>query len=73
MIAVKGLVKDAFFKITDISGTLVYEGQALGGQAVWDGLTYDGNRVQSGIYVVFSTDADGLEKEMTKFLMMGSK
>jgi len=30
-IAIKGLVKDAFVKITDVSGTLIYQTQALGG------------------------------------------
>lgn len=54
-IAIQGLVRDANVKITDLSGKLVYETQALGGQAVWDGRDYNGRRAQTGVYLVFST------------------
>ena len=55
-IAIKGLVRDANVKITDINGRLVYETKALGGQAVWDGNDYNGVRAASGIYLVFSAN-----------------
>jgi len=54
-IAIRGLARDANVKITDVTGRLVYETQALGGQAVWDGRDYNGQRAQSGVYLVFST------------------
>ncbi len=54
-IAIKGLARDANVKITDVTGKLVYEPQALGGQAIWDGNDYNGKRAQSGVYLVFST------------------
>lgn len=53
-IAIKGLARDAVVKITDISGKLVYETNARGGQAVWDGRDYTGRRANSGVYLVFS-------------------
>lgn len=53
-IAIKGLVRDANVKITDISGKLVYETKALGGQAIWDGKDYNGVNAASGVYLVFS-------------------
>ncbi|MCB0569975.1 MAG: hypothetical protein KDC66_09445 [Phaeodactylibacter sp.] len=54
-IAIKGLARDANVKITDVNGKLVYETQALGGQAIWDGRDYNGRRVNTGVYLVFST------------------
>lgn len=57
-IAIKGLVRDALVKITDINGNLVYETRALGGQAIWDGNNANGTRAASGIYLVFSSETD---------------
>ena len=54
-IAIRGLARDASVKITDVTGRLVYETQALGGQAVWDGKDYNGKRAQSGVYLVLSS------------------
>ena len=41
-------------KITDVTGKLVFETESLGGQAVWYGDDYNGRRVSSGVYLVFS-------------------
>ncbi len=54
-IAVKGLIENANVKITDANGKLVYETEAFGGQMIWDGRDYNGRRVQTGVYLVFST------------------
>jgi hypothetical protein len=53
-IAIRGVSRDAVVKITDINGRLVYETRALGGQAIWDGRDYQGKRVHTGVYLVFS-------------------
>ena len=58
-IAIKGLAENANVKITDISGVLIFETTALGGQAIWDGRDYNGRKASTGVYLVFST-ADGL-------------
>ena len=55
-IAIRGLARDANVKITDISGRLVFETTANGGQAIWEGTDYTGRRVASGVYLVFSAD-----------------
>lgn len=65
-IAIRGLVQNARVKITDISGRLVFETRAQGGQAVWSGKDYTGHRPQSGIYLIFATDDNGAEKLVTK-------
>jgi hypothetical protein len=53
-IAIRGLARDAVVKITDVTGKLVFETRAFGGQAIWNGLDYQGRRVRSGVYLVFS-------------------
>jgi ligand-binding sensor domain-containing protein len=58
-IAIKGLAENANVKITDISGVLIFETTALGGQAIWNGRDYNGRKASTGVYLVFST-ADGL-------------
>jgi hypothetical protein len=68
IIAVKGLVKNADVKITDIAGNLVYHTRAEGGQAIWNGLTMDGKRPGTGVYLVFISNDDGSETYVSKIL-----
>lgn len=69
-IAIKGLVKDAIVKITDITGNLVYETRAEGGQAIWNGHNFDGRRANTGVYMVFISSDDGSKKMVTKILFV---
>ncbi len=69
-IAVKGLVRNANVKITDISGNLVWETVAEGGQAIWNGQDLRGRRPGTGVYLVFSTNDDGEETMVTKIMFM---
>ncbi len=54
-IAINGLARDALVKVTDLSGKLVAEGNAAGGQFLWSGTDYNGRRVTSGVYLVFAS------------------
>ena len=58
-IAIRGLVNNAIVKITELDGKLVYQTRALGGQAIWNGKNYRGQRISSGIYLVLVSDDDG--------------
>ena len=69
-IAIKGLPRNADVKITSISGKLVYHTLASGTQAVWNGHGYDGERVHSGVYLVFVSNEDGTETLITKILFI---
>lgn len=69
-IAIKGLVRDANVKITDIRGQVIYETMAEGGQAIWNGYSFDGRKASTGVYLVFITDTDGSEKMVTKILFV---
>ncbi|MBE0639079.1 MAG: T9SS type A sorting domain-containing protein [Bacteroidales bacterium] len=70
IIAINGLVNKADVKITDISGVLIYATKAEGSQATWNGKSMDGRRASTGVYLVFSTDDEGVEKMVTKILFI---
>lgn len=69
-ITVTGLVGNVNVKITDITGNLVFETTALGGQALWNGKNFRGDRVQTGVYLVFCTNEDGSKTHVTKLLFI---
>jgi hypothetical protein len=73
-IAIRGLVADAVVKITDVTGQILFETRALGGQAIWDGKDLNGQQAETGVYLVFSTGAsDGINKPdalVTKILVV---
>lgn len=69
-IYIKGLPSKSDIKITSISGKLVQHIPA-GQPPVWkDGRGMDGQRVQSGVYLVFAATEDGSEKLVTKILFI---
>jgi streptogramin lyase len=68
-VAITGLIRDSEVRITDISGNLVYRTTSLGGQAMWPGTDMSGNRVSTGVYLIFATDRYGTFKCNTKVLV----
>ena len=64
------LMNNSTLKITDISGSLVYETKSEGGQAIWYGTNFKNERVSSGVYMVFCTSEDGTKKFVTKILII---
>ncbi|TAL60775.1 MAG: T9SS type A sorting domain-containing protein [Bacteroidetes bacterium] len=69
-IAITGLVENADVKITDVSGSLVYQTKALGGQAIWYGKNFKGESSRSGVYLVFCSNDDGSKTFITKILLV---
>ncbi len=69
-VTVKGLAENSIVKFTDVSGNVVYETRALGGQAIWNGKLYSGQRVQTGVYLVFAMNTDGSSTMVTKILFI---
>lgn len=69
-IGIEGLVENAFVKITDIAGNLVYETRANGGTAVWNGNTLSGGRVQTGVYLIFSANKKGEETLVSRLAVV---
>ena len=70
LIGIKGLAENAEVKITDITGNVVYETLSEGTTATWDGNSLNGKRVQTGVYMVFSSSSDGAQKEVAKILFI---
>ncbi|TGE07560.1 type IX secretion system anionic LPS delivery protein PorZ [Hymenobacter fodinae] len=58
-VGISGLANNAQVKITDVTGKLVYQTRANGGTVIWNLADYNGRKVQSGVYLVLSSDADG--------------
>lgn len=69
-IAINNLSDDTAVRITTSSGELVYETRSLGGQATWNGRNLNGERIQSGVYLVYATKADGSQGKVGKILFM---
>jgi hypothetical protein len=69
-IGIEGLVENAFVKITDIAGNLVFETRANGGTAVWNGNTLSGGRVETGIYLIFSSNKKGEETLVSRLAVV---
>jgi hypothetical protein len=69
-IGIRGLVNNAIVKITELDGRLVYQTRALGGQAVWDGRNYKGQKISSGVYLVIISDDGRTDKTVTKIVFI---
>lgn len=70
IVAVKGISRDSDFKVTDVSGNLVYHGNSLGGQAIWDLKDISGNRVSSGVYLIYCNSENGSKDAVVKLLVI---
>ena len=69
-VVVTGLVRDSNVKITDITGNIVYQGTSLGGQFAWNCKTKSGERVKTGVYLVFAATPDGAQGVVTKIVVI---
>lgn len=70
LVAIKGLEADSYIKITDSYGNLVFQTKSEGGQAIWDGNNSSGEKVATGIYMVFAVTTEKTEKVVTKILVV---
>jgi len=69
-ILIRGLVTNAQVKIADIDGNIVFETVAEGGQAIWNGNRFNGERVASGVYLAFISDDLGANTEVAKIMII---
>lgn len=69
-IAIRGVVNNAIVKITELDGKLVYQTRALGGQAIWDGRNYRGQRISTGVYLVLVQEEGGKERAAAKIFFI---
>ncbi len=66
LVGISGLATNSVVKITDISGKLIYETDANGGTATWDLRGLNNQRAKSGIYLIYSSTADGEDAFVAK-------
>ncbi len=69
-VCITGLVDQTDLKITDLYGNLVWSATSQGGQVEWNQLNFSGNKVASGIYLVFCSSADGEKSASTKLMII---
>ena len=69
-VLIKGLVDNSVVKITDVAGNMVWEVKSTGGQIEWPITNFSGQRVSSGVYVVYSATTTGELKAVSKILIV---
>lgn len=69
-VTIQGLGYDSDVTVTDISGNVVLKTVSNGGTVIWDGKTLEGERVQSGTYLVWSASSDGKGRNVAKILFI---
>jgi len=70
LITFTNLTSDAPVRITDAAGNLIFETVSQGGTAVWDGRNRNGEKVISGIYLVFAASRDGIGGTIAKVMIL---
>ena len=69
-ITITGLQENSLVKITDISGNQIYQNYSHGGQILWNGRNKNGDRVKTGIYLVYASNEEGKEGVVTKIMVV---
>jgi hypothetical protein len=69
-ITIQGIRYNSDVKITDISGNLVYATTSNGGTATWDGKTLTGERVSTGVYLIWTAANEGKGRKVGKVLVV---
>jgi hypothetical protein len=69
-IAIDGVASNSSVKITDEAGNTVNLLISEGGQAIWDGTDFNGERVATGVYFVLAVDKTGKKSASGKILVL---
>lgn len=69
-VTIDGLTNRARVKITDIEGNLVFEKVSQGGSIQWDTRSFSGNKVASGVYMLFISTDDNIETTVSKLMIV---
>jgi len=69
-VKIAGLLDKANVKITDITGSLVYEATSAGGTLEWDTTAFGRYKVASGVYMIFISAQDGGETKVKKVMII---
>ncbi|MEY4627763.1 MAG: hypothetical protein RLZZ595_89 [Bacteroidota bacterium] len=69
-IAIRNLPENAWVRIAELDGKLVYQTRSLGGQAIWNGRNYKGEKINSGVYLVYIADENNQQQLATKIFFI---
>ena len=65
-VTIQGIKYNSDVKVTDIAGNLVYKTTSNGGTATWNCKNLNGERVQTGVYLIWTTPNDGKGRKVGK-------
>jgi len=69
-IAIRGLKENSIVKIVEQNGRLVYQTRSQGGQAIWNGRDYNGNKIATGVYLVLVSGENRKETTAGKIVFI---
>ena len=69
-ITMQGIRYNSDVKITDVAGNLVYQTTSNGGTATWSGRTLTGEKVKSGIYLIWTAANEGKGRQVGKIAIV---
>ena len=69
-ITIQGIRYNSDVKITDISGRLVYKTSSNGGTATWNGRSLNGDKVATGVYLIWTAANEGKGRKVGKVLIV---
>lgn len=69
-ITIQGIRYNSDVKITDVAGNLVYQTTSNGGTATWDGKTLSGEKVTTGVYLIWTAANEGKGRKVGKVLVV---
>lgn len=72
VITIQGIQYDSDVKITDAAGNLVYKTTSNGGTATWNGRTMDGQKVSSGVYLIWTAPNEGKGRKVGKVVVVNN-
>lgn len=66
VVTIQGIKTDSDVKITDMAGNIVYETASNGGTAVWDCKKVTGEKVATGVYLIWTAPKEGKGRKVGK-------
>jgi len=69
-LSIEGLTDFATVKISNTAGRVVYSASVRGGKTIWNLRNESGDKIASGVYLVYVVDEEGKERVAGKFVML---
>ena len=69
-VIIRDLKQNTRVKITDIAGNLVYDITSRGGSVNWNLISLSGQRVRTGVYLIFASTEDGTDSAIIKLMVI---